>query len=127
MAKTFTCRVITPEGVLLEHTAVSVQFPAYDGLVGILANHAPMITMVGKGGLTLLDDQDRAFFIDMTGGFAEVRENVLTVLADQATPAIERPAEARARLLEEAREELGQARKKAAAAESPVPPPSESA
>jgi F-type H+-transporting ATPase subunit epsilon len=104
-----------------------VQFPAHDGLVGILADHAAMITLVGQGGLMLLDDQDRVVFTQVTGGFAEVRQNVLTVLADQATAPVERSAEARARLLEEARQELAQGRGKKPPAEAPAPPVSESA
>ncbi len=106
--KTFTCRVITPEGVHLEKQAVSVQFPAQDGLVGVLANHAPMISLVGSGGLALQDDHDQIFYVEMTGGFAEVRDNVLTILADKALPPVQRAAEvgAGAKTLQEAREEL---------------------
>jgi F-type H+-transporting ATPase subunit epsilon len=109
MAKSFICKVITPEGVLLEKPAVSAQFPVHDGLVGILPDHAPMITLVGRGALTLQDDGGRVFFVQMSGGFAEVRQNVLTILADQATGPSERTPEAAMRPLEEAREELGQA------------------
>lgn len=126
MAKTFTCKVITPEGVLLERTAVSVVFPAHDGLVGILAEHAPMITMVGQGGLSLQDEQDRVFVVELTGGFAEVRENVLTVLADEARLPVERSLEARFRPLKEAREELAARAQGAAAEQGEVPPPNES-
>jgi F-type H+-transporting ATPase subunit epsilon len=106
MAKSFTCRVITPEGVILDRPAVAVRLPAYDGLMGVLYDHAPMITLVGQGGLSMVDADGRVFVVQMAGGFAEVRENVLTVLADQAQPAAEGTIEAHLRPLEEARREL---------------------
>ena len=106
MAKSFKCRVITPDGVLLDRPAVSVRYPVDDGLVGILADHAPMITLVGQGALTLRDGEGRVFFVEMTGGFAEVRHNVLTILAEQTGSVVERSPEARLRRLEEARREL---------------------
>ena len=47
--------VISPERVLFEGEAASVVAPAFDGEVGILENHAPMMTLLGKGTLRLPD------------------------------------------------------------------------
>ncbi len=41
--------VISPEAVLFEGEATSVVAPAFDGEVGILTGHAPMMTLLGKG------------------------------------------------------------------------------
>ena len=48
-----TVSVISPEAVLFEGTTDSVVAPAYDGQVGILTGHAPMVTLLGKGELRL--------------------------------------------------------------------------
>ena len=45
--------VISPEAVLYEGTTDSVVAPAFDGEVGILTGHAPMMTLLGKGVLRL--------------------------------------------------------------------------
>ena len=105
MAKTFKCRVITPDGVVLDRSAVSVRYPAHNGLVGILADHAPMITLVGQGAMTLRGEDEKVFFVDLKGGFAEVRDNALAILAEQAGPVVE-GGEALTRELDEARREL---------------------
>jgi len=44
-----TVSVISPEAVLYEGTTDSVVAPAYDGEVGILTGHAPMMTLLGEG------------------------------------------------------------------------------
>ena len=51
--KTFHCTAVTPEGKVLDTEAVSAIFPAYDGQKGVLPNHAPLVTKVGIGVLTV--------------------------------------------------------------------------
>jgi len=74
--------VISPEKTLFEGEAASVVAPAYDGEVGILQNHAPMMTLLGKGTLRL---PDRKF--DIEGGFLQVVENSVRIVTEKATPA----------------------------------------
>lgn len=85
-AKTFRCTVVTPEGKALEVDAVSVVFPAYDGSVGILPDHAPLLTQLGIGLLrvTAAGGAKHALYVD--GGFAQVVDNRLTLLTEQAVP-----------------------------------------
>ena len=76
--------VISPESILFEGEARSVVAPAFDGEVGILENHAPLMTLLGKGQLRLGGgDGDRRFRID--GGFLQVVDNVVRVVTEQAT------------------------------------------
>ncbi len=42
-------RVVSPDSVLFEGIAASVVAPAWDGKVGVLFNHAPMIALLGAG------------------------------------------------------------------------------
>lgn len=80
--KAFELDVYTPTGHALHTDARSVVFPAVDGEVGILADHTPLVAMVGSGRLVAQapDGANRVFFV--AGGFVQVRENVVTILAE---------------------------------------------
>lgn len=74
------CVVVSPERVVLERDASMVVLPAFDGEAGILPNHAPMVARLGAGELKLTHkDGHQVLFLE--GGFAQVRDNVVTVLA----------------------------------------------
>ena len=76
--------VISPESILFEGEAQSVVAPAFDGEVGILENHAPLMTLLGTGELRLGGGgADRRFTID--GGFLQVVDNVVRVVTEKAT------------------------------------------
>ena len=75
--------VISPERVLFEGEAASVVAPAFDGEVGILQNHAPMMTLLGKGSLRVGGGgSDRSFQIE--GGFLQVVENNVRIVTERA-------------------------------------------
>lgn len=74
--------VISPEATLFEGEATTVVAPAFDGEVGILENHAPMVTTLGKGELRI-DDGAQRFSIE--GGFMQVVDNVVRVVTEKAT------------------------------------------
>lgn len=75
--------VISPENVLFEGEAGSVIAPAFDGEVGILENHAPMMTLLGKGSLRLGGaGTDKQFQIE--GGFLQVVDNTVRVVTEKA-------------------------------------------
>ncbi|CAN5919861.1 hypothetical protein BH11GEM2_BH11GEM2_39860 [soil metagenome] len=76
-----TVSVISPAAVLLEGTAESVIAPAFDGEVGILTGHAPMVTLLGKGEVRLGGGGQR-FNVD--GGFLQVVDNVVRVVTEHA-------------------------------------------
>jgi F-type H+-transporting ATPase subunit epsilon len=78
--------VISPERVLFEGEAASVVAPAFDGEVGILTDHAPMMTLLGKGALRLGGGgADRRFEIE--GGFLQVIENNVRIVTEKAAAA----------------------------------------
>jgi len=81
--------VISPEALLFEGEAAAVVAPAFDGEVGILENHAPMMTLLGKGELRLGSSgagrsADRRFNVD--GGFLQVVDNTVRVVTERASP-----------------------------------------
>ena len=78
--------VISPESVLFEGEVNSVVAPAYDGEVGILENHAPMMTLLGKGRLRLDSPSGEKLF-DVEGGFLQVVDNNVRLVTEKATAA----------------------------------------
>jgi F-type H+-transporting ATPase subunit epsilon len=79
--KSFHVSVVTPEGSVLEADAVSAVFPAFDGEVGILPNHAPFMTLLGSGTLTIRRAGSISRFA-VKGGFLQVVDNRVRVVAE---------------------------------------------
>jgi F-type H+-transporting ATPase subunit epsilon len=76
--------VISPEKLLFEGTVDSVVAPAYDGQVGILPGHAPMMTLLGKGTLRLGPEGSAGRFA-VEGGFLQVVDDAVRVVTERAT------------------------------------------
>ena len=74
--------VISPEASLFEGDAESVVVPAYDGEVGILTGHAPMMTLLGKGNLRI-DAAGGARRFAIEGGFLQVINNQVRVVTEK--------------------------------------------
>lgn len=81
--------LVSPERLLMSADVDQVDVPGSEGDLGILANHAPVMTTLRPGVLTI-QTQGKAgekFFV--RGGFAEVTASGLTVLAEEAMPLAE--------------------------------------
>lgn len=80
-----TVSVISPERVLYEGQAESVVVPAYDGEVGILTGHAPLMTLLGRGVLRLSGGgaESRRFVVE--GGFLQVVDDTVRVVTEKAS------------------------------------------
>jgi len=76
--------VISPERMLFEGDVDSVVAPAYDGQVGILPGHAPMMTLLGRGTLRLGPDGSAGRF-QVEGGFLQVVDDAVRVVTERAT------------------------------------------
>jgi len=79
-----TVSVISPERVLFEGTVDSLVAPAFDGEVGILPQHAPMMTLLGKGELRLGADGGAGRFL-IEGGFLQVLNDAVRVVTESAS------------------------------------------
>ena len=77
--------VVSPEATLYEGEATSVVAPAFDGEVGILPSHAPMITVLGQGTLRVEGATPARFVVK--GGFVQVVDDIVRVVTEQAKPA----------------------------------------
>ena len=94
--------IITPERNLLSETVDAVNVPGLDGELGILPGHTPLISQLRTGVLAYTQGATAKRLL-VSGGFVEVRDDRVSVLADLA----ERPEEidaARARLEREGAE-----------------------
>lgn len=85
-AKTFKLEIVTPEKMLLSQDVESVVVPGVEGSLGILAGHAPLMSELGIGVLTLKDTDGKEIDYAISGGFVQVYSNTVRVLADSAEP-----------------------------------------
>jgi F-type H+-transporting ATPase subunit epsilon len=76
--------VISPEASLYEGDATSVVAPAFDGEVGILTGHAPMMTLLGKGDLKV-EGAGGAKRFSIEGGFLQVVNNQVRVVTEKGS------------------------------------------
>ncbi|NLO07895.1 MAG: ATP synthase F1 subunit epsilon [candidate division WS1 bacterium] len=106
MAGTFALRVLTPMGEVLSTRAKSLQISAYDGLVGVLARHAPMVTELDLGRAEVVEEDGDRRFIAIVGGVMHVRPDEVVVLTEAAEEAAEIDIERAQHALERARQRL---------------------
>lgn len=81
--KTFKVFIYTQDAAVFEGEAFSLQAPGTLGYFGILANHAPFISTLVPGKITIRGKSAKPTIINSTAsGFAEVRYNEVTLLLD---------------------------------------------
>jgi F-type H+-transporting ATPase subunit epsilon len=78
--------VISPERVLFDGEVESLVAPAFDGQLGILTGHAPMVTLLGKGVLRLGEAGGGLGRFTIEGGFLQVVDNQVRVVTERAAP-----------------------------------------
>ena len=99
--RTLQCVVVTPERAVLDERVEFVALPMYDGELGVLPGRAPLIGRLGYGELrTRTGGAVRRYFVD--GGFAQVRNDVVTVLTNRAIKAEDIDPAAAERALQDA-------------------------
>lgn len=86
MARTLLCEIVTPERIVYTNEVEMVIAPTLDGEVGILPLHAPLVTVLRPGELRVRynDNKDVEWFA-VSGGYLQVHEDKVIVLADAAT------------------------------------------
>ncbi len=82
MASTFHLSLLTPERSLFEGAVEYLQVPGSQGYLGVLAHHAPLVTALAAGTLSVRHAGGREERWRVAGGFFEVSNNRATVLAD---------------------------------------------
>jgi F-type H+-transporting ATPase subunit epsilon len=112
--------LVAPERLLASIEADMVVIPGADGDFGVLPAHAPLMSLLRPGVISVYqgDRVDRRLFVD--GGFAEVNERGCIVLAERAEPLEDIPLDAARQRLRDAEEDLGDAKDKSDAEREPL-------
>ena len=81
--KAIQLEVVTPEKIVLQEEVDLVVAPGSEGYLGILADHAPIITSL-EIGVAKIKKGNEEILMALSGGFLEVKDNKATILADTA-------------------------------------------
>jgi len=81
MADTLHIEIATPEKLVVDRQADYAEIPGKSGYMGILPGHAALLSELGQGKLTLTTAGKHKSF-NITGGYVEVRDNHVRILAD---------------------------------------------
>ena len=82
MAGELHLRIVTPQRTLIDRKVGSVQFMGVDGSYGIQPGHAALMTATKPGVLTVTETDGNVEDLLVTDGFAEMRDNVLSVICE---------------------------------------------
>ncbi|WP_371348075.1 F0F1 ATP synthase subunit epsilon [Ancylobacter sp. IITR112] len=106
---TFPFELVSPERLVYSGAVTEVIVPGAEGEFGILAGHAPFVSTLKPGVLTIKGDGP-AKKLFVRGGFAEANPAGLTVLAETAIPLAELRADNLAQMIRDAQEDVEDAR-----------------
>jgi len=107
---TFTFELVSPERVLFSGPVSQVVVPGAEGDMAILANHAPVMTVLRSGIVAVSEDKGATRRLFVAGGFADATAKGLTILAERAIPVEEINAEAVAAEMRDAEEDIRDAK-----------------
>ena len=79
----FRLSIVTPEKIFFDGEVRSLVVPGSEGYLGVLSNHAPLISALQAGKIQFTDGSSQDRVMAVSRGFFEVSNNVATVLADQ--------------------------------------------
>jgi F-type H+-transporting ATPase subunit epsilon len=105
----YPVELITPEGVTYSGEAERLVVPGASGELGILANHAPLISLLKPGETRLTDAEGTVRRYATDDGYVQVRKNHALVLVGEAVPAESIDAAEAARRLDDAQAALDRA------------------
>ena len=86
MADKINFELVSPQRLLVSEAVDMVVVPGTEGDFGVIAEHAPLISTVRPGTITVYQGDDVSERIFVAGGFAEVTAERCTVLAEEAEP-----------------------------------------
>lgn len=103
MEKAFELEIVTPKKTVFKGHVLSVSAPGAMGGFQVLVNHAPLLSSLRVGQIKVVDPEGTESRFATSGGFLEVRQNVVTLLAETAERAeeidVQRAREAQERSL----------------------------
>lgn len=100
--------IMTPDRIFWNDQAEEIILPTNTGQMGVLTNHAPLITALDIG-VTLIRSQAEWVPVALMGGFALIKQNQVTILVNEAESASQISAEQAESAFEEAKTRLAEA------------------
>jgi F-type H+-transporting ATPase subunit epsilon len=83
----FKLEIVSPERLVLSETASSATVPGADGYFTVVGEHAPLMSVLKPGFVTVVNTSGATHAFYVRGGFADVSVEGLTILAEDARPA----------------------------------------
>ena len=82
MSDKFTIEIITPDKTILKSEAIEVTIPSFEGQMGILKDHIPLITFLRPGIILVQNQEEKKYFVEE--GTVEFSDNNLLILTSTA-------------------------------------------
>ena len=82
MSDKFTIEIITPDKIILKSEATEVTIPSFEGQMGILKDHIPLITFLRPGIILVQNQEEKKYFVEE--GTVEFSDNNLLILTSTA-------------------------------------------
>lgn len=86
MADGVKIEIVSPERLVVSQQALSVTVPGAEGYFTVVGEHAPLMSVLKPGFITVTDTGNIAHVYYVRGGFADVAPTGLTILAEEARP-----------------------------------------
>jgi F-type H+-transporting ATPase subunit epsilon len=100
-------RIVTPDRTIVDRRVSSVSFVGTDGCYGVLPRHAPLMTGIAQSGTaTIVETDGSSSELFISDGFAQVQQNVLTLVCEAGELASEIDLERARQKEQEAREKM---------------------
>lgn len=103
----FKLSIVTPERIFFQDEVNALVVPGSEGYLGILSNHAPLITALKPGRIEYKDTEGKVVLVAVSKGFLEVSGNTATILCDAAERADEIDIERAQKAYDQAKAKLG--------------------
>jgi len=86
----YRLQILTPEDIFFEGNIASLVAPGAGGYLGILTNHAPLMTLLKEGILIITTGNKKQTFYKISNGFIHVKKNEVAILVDfiHSAPAV---------------------------------------
>ncbi|CAN7535751.1 F0F1 ATP synthase subunit epsilon [Aminobacter sp. LjRoot7] len=110
MAEAFKFELVSPERLLVSEQVESVVIPGAEGEMTVMANHAPVMTTIKPGVVTVKAVGGKEERYVVFGGFADIVPAGCTLLAESATPVKDIDRAELLRRIQEAREDVSDAK-----------------
>jgi F-type H+-transporting ATPase subunit epsilon len=110
MADSFNFELVSPERLLMSASVTEIVLPGSEGEMTVMANHAPTMTTIRPGVLTVKEASGQAQKFIVFGGFADILPSGCTLLAESALPVAELRKDALTKRIEIAKVDLDAAK-----------------